>query len=126
MVEEARIRPITSLSTNTDEVRRPPSFLKRATRNVGAMIGIILLVGITFVAGYVASMAFAFRNPAVMYNQWELLKYMSSLSPWENPLVLGIDIFSMGGALLLGIAGLLLLKRSGKKRDKHTSNKTNT
>ena len=50
MVEEAQIRPITSLSTSTDEVRRPPSFLKRATRNVGAMIGIILLVGITFVA----------------------------------------------------------------------------
>jgi peptide/nickel transport system permease protein len=33
-----------------DGVRKPPSFFKRATRNVGAMIGMVILVVITLVA----------------------------------------------------------------------------
>ncbi len=62
-------------------------------------------VGITFAAGYAASMVIAFKNPAVVYNQWQFFKSMSILSPRENPLVLGIDIFSICGALLLRYSG---------------------
>ena len=76
-------------------------------------------VGITFMAGYAISMVFAFKNPGILYNQWELFKSMSSLSPWENPLVLGFDIFTMCGAFFLGIPGLLMLKRSGSRVSEH-------
>ncbi len=78
-------------------------------------------VGITFMAGYAISMVFAFKNPGILYNQWELFKSMSSLSPWENPLVLGFDIFTMCGAFFLGIPGLLMLKRSGSRVKEHTA-----
>ena len=77
--------------------------------------------GITFVAGYVISMILAFKNPGLAYNQWELFKSMSSLSPWDNPLVLGFDIFTIGGAIFLGIPGLLLLKQFGNRRREHTA-----
>jgi len=69
-------------------------------------------VVITFLAGYVVTMVFAFKNPGIAYNQWELFKSISSLSPWENSLVLGFDIFTICGAFFLGISGLLMLKQS--------------
>jgi uncharacterized membrane protein HdeD (DUF308 family) len=78
-------------------------------------------VGITFMAGYAISMVFAFKNPGILYNQWELFKSMTSLSPWENPLVLGFDIFTICGAFFLGIPGLLMLKRSAGRLSEHTN-----
>jgi len=78
-------------------------------------------VGIIFVGGYVVSMVYAFKNPGIMYNQWELFKSMSSLSPWENPLVLGFNIFTICGAFFLGIPGLLMLKQSGSKLSEQTA-----
>ena len=78
-------------------------------------------VGIIFVGGYVVSMVYAFKNPGIMYNQWELFKSMSSLSPWENPLVLGLNIFTICGAFFLGIPGLLMLKQSGSKVREQTA-----
>jgi hypothetical protein len=77
-------------------------------------------VSVTFVAGYAVSMVFAFKNPGLAYNQWELFKSISSLSPWENPLVLGLDIFSICGGFFLGISGLLTLKQSGNRAKEPT------
>ena len=57
MVEEARIRPAVRLGASADEIRKPPSFLRRATKNVGAIIGITLLIGITFVAIFAPQIA---------------------------------------------------------------------
>lgn len=76
-------------------------------------------VSITFAAGYVASMAHAFKNPAVVYNQWEFFKSMSVLSHRENFLIFSIDVFSICGALLIAIPGLAMLNRSGKKTKGH-------
>jgi hypothetical protein len=70
-------------------------------------------VGISFIAGYVIAMISAFKNPGIAYNQWELFKSISSLSPWENPLLLSYDILTICGAFFLGLPGLLMLKRSG-------------
>jgi hypothetical protein len=72
-------------------------------------------VAITFLAGYVMTMVFAFKNPGIAHNQWELFKSISSLSPWENSLVLGFDIFTICGAFFLGISGLLMLKQSVRR-----------
>ena len=70
---------------------------------------------INFVAGYIISIVFAMENPGVVYNQWEMFKSMSLLSPWESPLKLSFDIFTICGALLLGIPGLFMLYRPGSR-----------
>ena len=75
-------------------------------------------VGIGFIAGYAVSFMFAFKNPNIAYNQWELLKSMSTLSPWESPLMLGFNIYTICGALFLGIPGLLMLKQTEKTKKK--------
>ena len=80
-------------------------------------------VGVAFIGGYVISMVSAFQNPGLAYNQWELFKSISSLSPLENSLVLGYDIFTICGAIFLGIPGLLMLKRSGSRPREHTASR---
>jgi hypothetical protein len=67
---------------------------------------------INFVAGYIISIVFAMENPGVVYNQWEMFKSMSLLSPWESPLKMSFDIFTISGALILGIPGLFMLYRT--------------
>jgi hypothetical protein len=67
---------------------------------------------INFVAGYIVSIVFAMQNPGVVYNQWEMFKSISLLSPWESPLKLSFDIFTICGAVFLGIPGLFMLHRS--------------
>jgi hypothetical protein len=52
------------------------------------------------------------QNPGIVYNQWEVFKSMSLLSPWESPLKLSFDIFTLCGVLFLGIPGLYMLYRS--------------
>jgi hypothetical protein len=77
-------------------------------------------VAVTFVAGYAISMVFAFKYPSIAYNQWELFKSISSLSPLENPWVLSFDIFTICGAFFLGISGLLMLKQSVSRVREHS------
>jgi hypothetical protein len=86
----------------------------------------LAFVGITFAAGYAASMAHAFKNPAVAYNQWEFFKSMSGLMPGENLLVLSINIFSICGAVLLAVPGLFMLSRSAKKTKGHAAETAKT
>jgi hypothetical protein len=92
------------------------ALIKQYDSNIGASLKAITwaslgFICINFVAGYIISLMFAMRNPEVAYNQWEMLKSMSLLSPWESPLKLGFDIFTICGALFLGIPGLLMLYR---------------
>jgi hypothetical protein len=70
---------------------------------------------VNFVAGYVITIFFAIQNPGIVYNQWEVFKSMSLLSPWENPLKLSFDIFTICAALFLGIPGLFLLNHAGSR-----------
>ncbi|MEE4264767.1 MAG: hypothetical protein V2I56_18935 [Desulfobacteraceae bacterium] len=81
---------------------------------------------INFVAGYIFSIAFAMQNPGIVYNQWEVLKSMSLLSPWESPLKLSFDIFTVSGAVFLGIPGLFMLYRpSSRSKAKATPQAAN-
>jgi hypothetical protein len=75
-------------------------------------------VGVTFVVGYAVGMVFAFKNPSFAYNQWEILKAIAGLSPWDSPLKLGYSIFVLCGAFFLGVPGLIIqqrFERRGKK-----------
>jgi len=75
-------------------------------------------VGVTFIVGYIVGMVFAFKNPGIAYNQWEIIKAISSLSPWDSPLKLGYNILVVCGAFFLGIPGLILQQRSAIRAQK--------
>ena len=70
-------------------------------------------LGMTFLCGYFVTMILAYQNPETMYNQWELIKLISNL-PRDNAMVFSLRILTLGGALFLGIPGLILL---GKTKD---------
>jgi hypothetical protein len=64
----------------------------------------------SFVAGYVVSITLTFKHPEIWQNQWELFKLLSSISPWESPLLMAVNIIALSGAIFIGIPGLLMLK----------------
>lgn len=73
------------------------------------------LVGVTFIVGYVVGIVFAMRNPSIAYSQWEVIKAISNLSPWESPLKMSHNIMAICGALFLGVPGLVILRRMERK-----------
>jgi hypothetical protein len=86
-------------------------------------------VGVTFVAGYIVGMVFAIKNPSFAYNQWEMIKAIAGLSPWESPLKLSYSILAICGAFFLGIPGLIIQQRSesrGRKPAASTLNSSRT
>ena len=90
-----------------------PGFLRKLTWTT------LGFVGATFLVGYVVGMVLAFENPAMAYNQWKIVKSISSLSPWDSALKMGYNILVIGGALFLGLPGLVALKQNqsvGKQR----------
>ena len=89
-------------------VKQHESDLKRPLRTLTwAALGYVCF---SFVAGYIISMGIAFRNPEILRNQWELFKLLSTTSPWESPLIMTVNIIAIGGAAVIGIPGLLMLK----------------
>jgi hypothetical protein len=86
----------------------------------------LAFVGITFATGYIFGMVYALKQPGIMVNQWEMLKFISEISPWENTFMLGINIFVICGALFLGFPGLLMLKRSHKPTKKTNATRANS
>jgi hypothetical protein len=73
------------------------------------------LVCVNFAVGYVVGIVFAMKNPSIAYNQWEVIKSISNLSPWESPLKMSHNIMVICGALFLGGPGLILLRRENKQ-----------
>ena len=96
------------------------ALVKQYGSNIGASLKAITwaslgFVCINFAAGYIISLVFAMHNPDAAYNQWEMFKSMSLLSPWESPLKLSFDVFTICGALFLGIPGLFMLYRTANE-----------
>jgi hypothetical protein len=83
-------------------------------------------IGMSFVVGYIVGMAFVFKNPAIAYNQWEILKAIASLSPWDSPLKLSYNIFALCGAFFLGIPGLILQQRFESRAKKPATSAPNS
>jgi len=89
-------------------VKQHESNLKQSLRNITwAALGYVCF---SFVAGYVVSMAVTFKHPEIWQNQWEMFKLLSNMSPWENPLLMTVNLIALCGALFIGIPGLLMLK----------------
>ncbi len=64
------------------------------------------------VCGYILYIFLLIKNPTLAHNQWKLFKTLAALAPLSHPLLTGIGVFTISGALILGIWGLFLLKRS--------------
>ena len=82
-------------------------------------------IGLTFVVGYIVGMVFAFKNPSIAYNQWEMIKVIAGISPWDSPLKLSYSILALCGAFFLGIPGLIIQQRSESRGQKTATSAPN-
>ena len=64
----------------------------------------------SFISSYVISMGLAFKNPDIVQNQWEMIKLVSDITPWDSTLMMTLNIIALGAALAIGIPGLWLLR----------------
>jgi len=83
-------------------------------------------VCVAFGMGYIVGMVFALKNPSLAYNQWELIKAISRLSPWDNSLMLSYNILVLGGAFSLGIPGLIIHRQIGSRGGRSAPPGTNS
>ncbi|QTA86850.1 hypothetical protein [Desulfonema magnum] len=60
---------------------------------------------------YVFSFVTAIKHPGIIHNHWAILKMISALSPLDSPWLTGYYIFSICCEFILGISGLVLLKK---------------
>ncbi|OQY02850.1 MAG: hypothetical protein B6I22_12800 [Desulfobacteraceae bacterium 4572_123] len=61
--------------------------------------------------GYIYYFVVIFRNPKMSHNQWELIKAMSQMSPWDSSMMMGVYIFSICSSLIIGLSGLIISRR---------------
>ena len=64
----------------------------------------------SFISSYIISMGIAFKNPEILHNQWEMIKLVSHTTPWDNPLMMTLNIVALTAAVAIGIPGLYLLR----------------
>ena len=89
-------------------VRQHESNLKQTLRTLTwAAMGYVCF---SFGVGYMISVGLAFKHPAILRNQWELLKLFSNTSPWESPLMMTVNIIGLGAAAFIGLPGLFILR----------------
>lgn len=69
-------------------------------------------MGAYLLGGYILFMFLAFKHPAVMHDEWQLLKILAQQPPAGHPLLFGINLFTTLGASLLGMGGLVLMRRA--------------
>ena len=93
-------------------VKQHESNLKQSLRTMTwAALGYVCF---SFVSGYVLSLTLTFKHPEIWQNQWELFKLISSISPWESPLLMTANIIGLIAAIIIGIPGLLMLRNPQK------------
>ena len=71
----------------------------------------LVFIGIQTIIGYGLYFAVSFGNPQINYNHWAMFRKMFELQWIDHPLALAGNLIYAGGSLLLGICGLLVLKR---------------
>ncbi len=65
--------------------------------------------------GYVSYMIIAFTHgaetPGILFNQWEWIQFVSSVSPLDSPWLMSVYAFSVPCSSAIGIYGILSLGR---------------
>jgi hypothetical protein len=64
----------------------------------------------SFISSYIITMGLAFKNPEIVQNQWEMIKLVSNTTPWDNTLMMTLNIIALSAAVGIGIPGLWLLR----------------
>ena len=94
-------------------VRQHNSNMKGALR--GMTWGTLGYVCFSGIVGYIYYMILAVKNavkaPGVMNNQWEWVKMASSISPLHSPWLTSIYIFSIVCSFVIGLSGLISMRR---------------
>lgn len=71
----------------------------------------LVFIAIQTIVGYGIYFAVSFGNPHINYNQWAMFRKMFELQWIDHPLALAGNLIYAAGSLLLGICGLLVLRR---------------
>jgi len=71
-----------------------------------------VFTGLYFLGGYIVLIYSSFKDPEMIRNQWEMIQYISSLSPHSHPLLFWNNLATVILAPALGMTGLLLVKRT--------------
>jgi hypothetical protein len=66
---------------------------------------------IVYLSSYVVSIYAMVKNPGIGNNEWGLIKNISILSPMDYPWLMRLSIFCLCSALILGISGLVLIRK---------------
>ena len=64
----------------------------------------------SFICSYIISIGLAFKNPDIVHNQWEMIKLISNTTPWDNGLMMTLNVIALSAALGIGLPGLWLLR----------------
>ncbi|MBL0714820.1 MAG: hypothetical protein JJV98_14085 [Desulfosarcina sp.] len=70
----------------------------------------LAFVCLQIVSGYAVSLWVCTRHPELMTDQWALFKHLAMLSPHDHPALMGLNLFTLGATLTLGLGGLVSLR----------------
>jgi len=68
----------------------------------------VAYIGLSAVSGYAMFIGMAFRQPGAMHNQWKQIELMANISPMDNPVLMGLQLFSVVFAATLAVTILLV------------------
>ncbi len=71
----------------------------------------LIFISIQTVVGYILYFVVSFRYPEINYHNWAMFKQMFELQMMDHPLALSGSVIFAGGSLLLGVFGILLIRR---------------
>lgn len=67
-------------------------------------------------AGYLLSFWSFARHPELIGNQWALFEHLVTLSPHDHPVLMGLRVFTLIAAIVLGLGGLICLRPLRRSR----------
>ena len=78
----------------------------------------VLYMCVALISSYIVSFYAMIKNPGISNNQLEFFNKISSLSPMENPWLMGLSVFDLSCSFIIGISGLLFLRKFRKEYEK--------
>jgi hypothetical protein len=91
-------------------VRQQGSSLARTVKTLTWMT--LVYVGLGIVAGYAILFAVSVRDPGLIHSEWEFLRVAAEISPFDSPFIMGAFLVGIFLPLVLGLTGLVALRRS--------------
>lgn len=97
------------------------ALIKQSDSNLSKSIKIMAwsttgYLGLKYIFSYILIGVTTLQNRGSIYNQWTLIKKVSSISPMEHPWILGFSVFSIIFSLIVGITGIVLTTKFQKIR----------